>query len=346
MKFYITNYSNSRLMFNILNRFGYEIDEIKNYKGEHAYYIISTDEVRNENWMDGIASTNNLIFLLDDGCEGYAQKLRLEYTKFYEILDEFSIDRNRGIICYNNAYNRGLIKYDEVGMNMLYIPIFALWPFSEWKDVKTNIIPEYDYSYLVRNGRKHKKEGYLKIKEKQLKNVFITYKKNLGETDDTIFNDEADGLLDEFKFHLKPEVYLNSKINITAESEYYPHKVLERPNYFEEILHLSEKTWRNISYGLPFTLLSSKNSLKEIRRLGFKTFDSLIDESYDEMDDSVRIEHSINAAVELLKFYGTNELNSILEFNKSRIYDDTIMKNILETESLSILREYVNNLDI
>ena len=86
--------------------------------------------------------------------------------------------------------------------------------------------------------------------------------------------------------------------------------------------------------------------MKEIRRLGFKTFDSLIDESYDEMDDSVRIEHSINAAVELLKFYGTNELNSILEFNKSRIYDDTIMKNILETESLSILREYVNNLDI
>lgn len=345
MKFYITKYSNSRLMFNILNRFGYEIDEIQNYKGEEAYYIISTDEVRAESWMDGLPSTNNLIFLLDDGCEGYAQKLRLEYIKFYEILDKFSINRNRGIICYNNAYTKGLVKYDDVDMNMLYIPIFALWPFNEWKNIENDIIPQYDYSYLVRNGRQHKKEGYLKIKEKELKNVFITYKKNLGEVDDTIFHDEADGLLDEFKFHLKPEIYLNSKIQIIAESEYYPHKVSDNPNYFEEILHLSEKTWRNISYGLPFTLLSSKNSLKEIRRLGFKTFNSLIDESYDEMADSIRIEHSINAAVELLKFYGTDELNSILDFNKSRIYDETIMKNVLETESFSILRNYVKDLE-
>lgn len=346
MKFYITNYDESTLLHKVIDRFGYDVDLIKNYDGESGFFIINTREVHNDYW-NSFLNNPKLIFLLDDSCEGYSHILRLEYTRFYDVLDEYGVNRNRGIICYNNAHSTGVTNYIHKGQNIntLYIPIFTLWPFSAWKNLKEEVIPKYDYSYFVRNGRQHKKEGYLKIKEKELKNVFITYKKNLGEVDDMIFHDEVDGLLDEFKFHLRPEIYLNTKIQITAETEYYPKMAEGEPNYFDEMMHITEKTWRNVSFGMPFVLLSHKNSLKEIRRLGFKTFHTLIDESYDEMDDSVRMDYAIDAATELLKHYGTDELNNILQYNKSLIYNDEQMKLLFEKESLEPLKKYINNLD-
>jgi len=345
MKFYITNNNNQRLLYKIINRFGYECDIIENYKGEDAYFIINTQEVHDEYWTNFLKN-DKLIFLLDDGPEGYPQILRLEYTRFYNVLDEFKVNRNRGIICYNNAYNKGVVHYNNHNITMLYIPTFALNPFNSYLPNKNKIIPKYDYSYLVRNGKKHKEEGYFKIRNKNLDNVFITYKKNRNFIDDSIFDDINDNLHDEWKFHLKSEVYYNSKIQIIAESEYYSQHTNDNPNFFEEMLHLSEKTWRNISYGLPFVLISSRGSLYELKRLGFKTFDTLIDESYDTMDDSIRMDYAIDAAKELLKHHNTYELNNIIEYNKARMYDDIKMKNLLETESFIPLRKYVKDLEI
>lgn len=344
MKFYITNYDESTLLHKIVDRFGYDVDLIENYDGELGYFIINTREVHKNYWTEFVANSK-LIFLLDDGCEGYSNILRLEYTRFYDVLDKFKVNRKRGIICYNNSYTNGMNNYihRENDINTLYIPTFVLYTFDEWKNLKEEVIPKYDYSYFVRNGRKHKEEGYFKIKKKNLDNILITYKDNRNFIDNSIFDDKNDKLLDEFDFHLKPEVYLNCKIQITVESEYYPK--ISDVNYFDEMLHLSEKTWRNISYGMPFVLLSHKNSLREIRRLGFKTFDTLIDESYDEMDDYIRMDYAIDAAKELLKYYGTDELNDILEYNKSLIYDDEKMKVLFEKECIEPLKNYINNLD-
>lgn len=55
--------------------------------------------------------------------------------------------------------------------------------------------------------------------------------------------------------------------------------------------HLTEKTFKPIATGMPFVLVSTRHSLQYLRSYGFKTFDSVWDESYDhEIDDNVRIE--------------------------------------------------------
>lgn len=54
-------------------------------------------------------------------------------------------------------------------------------------------------------------------------------------------------------------------------------------------LFLSEKTWRPIVAQRPFVLMSNINSLKNLRRLGFKTFDSWWPEDYDEYSDQDRV---------------------------------------------------------
>ena len=349
MKFYITKFTNTTLLYKAVKRFGYEVDLIENYDGNLGYFIISSNEVRHEDkyWTQFIHH-KNLIFLLDDAIEAYASSERPEYVYFYSKLDEFGIHRSRGIICYNNAYqnSQGVIQYKTPNFNMLYSPIFALCTFDNWMDLNESYPPpKYDYSYFVRNGKPHKKECYFKIKEKNLENIILTYKFNKDFEDSNILDDVEDDLIDEFGFHLKPSVYYSSKVNIVVETEYYPYKDT-LPDRFEEILHLSEKTWRSISFGLPFVLISSKNSLKEIKRLGFKTFESLIDESYDSMDDSVRMDFAINAATELLKYHGTDELNDIIQYNKSLIYDNDKMGNLFENEFIKPLKKYSNNLVI
>jgi hypothetical protein len=54
--------------------------------------------------------------------------------------------------------------------------------------------------------------------------------------------------------------------------------------------HLTEKTFKPICMQMPFVLVSTAGSLQYLRSYGFKTFDSVWDESYDlEIDDTKRL---------------------------------------------------------
>jgi hypothetical protein len=54
--------------------------------------------------------------------------------------------------------------------------------------------------------------------------------------------------------------------------------------------HLTEKTFKPIALGMPFVVVGTQGSLKYLRSYGFRTFAHLWDESYDDADDSVRVE--------------------------------------------------------
>jgi len=55
-------------------------------------------------------------------------------------------------------------------------------------------------------------------------------------------------------------------------------------------LHLTEKTFKPIAMGMPFIIVGTQGSLKYLREYGFKTFEGVWDESYDDANDDVRIE--------------------------------------------------------
>ncbi len=54
-------------------------------------------------------------------------------------------------------------------------------------------------------------------------------------------------------------------------------------------LHLTEKTFKPIAMGMPFVIVGTKGSLKYLRSYGFKTFEGIWDESYDDAEDEDRI---------------------------------------------------------
>ena len=68
--------------------------------------------------------------------------------------------------------------------------------------------------------------------------------------------------------------------------------------YFGNRLHITEKTFKAIALEMPFVLVAPSGSLEYMRRYGFKTFDGILDESYDtDTNDIQRIEK----VVKLLK---------------------------------------------
>lgn len=63
--------------------------------------------------------------------------------------------------------------------------------------------------------------------------------------------------------------------------------------------HLTEKTIKPIIAGMPFVLVASPRYLENLKKLGFKTFESLWDESYDKI---MSFEQRLQAVMDLIKF--------------------------------------------
>ena len=61
-----------------------------------------------------------------------------------------------------------------------------------------------------------------------------------------------------------------------------------------------KKYSNQLFYKQPFVLYSTPFSLKKLRKMGYKTFDSIIDESYDEIEDNKKRLEVLNDEIERL----------------------------------------------
>lgn len=84
--------------------------------------------------------------------------------------------------------------------------------------------------------------------------------------------------------------------------------------YGQRAFNFTEKIFIPISLGKPFLVIGSLNFLKELKKMGYQTFHSYIDESYDSISDlSLRIK---TVVLEL------NRLNVLRKTNPSTFYSD------------------------
>lgn len=87
--------------------------------------------------------------------------------------------------------------------------------------------------------------------------------------------------------HVMSSCWLDNFDSVADSMVYVPTETV----YFGRRLHLTEKTFKAIALEMPFVLVAPANSLCYLRRYGFRTFDTVWDESYDlETDDLKRLE--------------------------------------------------------
>jgi len=116
------------------------------------------------------------------------------------------------------------------------------------------------------------------------------------------------------------------------------HVVTETVFYYDK-LHLTEKIFKPIVMKQPFMLVAAPGNLAYLKSYGFKTFDSIIDESYDQIQDP---DSRIDAVVNQLVWYCTlsvenkqevmRKIEPIVEYNFHHFYGE--FKHIITRELL------------
>ena len=87
-----------------------------------------------------------------------------------------------------------------------------------------------------------------------------------------------------------------------------PQEWVNDCRYYDQGVCLSEKIYKPIYYMQPFVVFGTPNTLSSLKEMGYKTFDTWIDESYDEIFD---YELRFNKAIASVKEFVNNSANDL-----------------------------------
>jgi hypothetical protein len=110
-------------------------------------------------------------------------------------------------------------------------------------------------------------------------------------------------------------------------------------------LHLTEKTLRPIACGRPFILMATPGSLQYLRDYGFRTFDGLIDETYDTITDTRQRLDAVIQEMSKITALDTSEKHSlwkqlyeIARFNQSLFFSPAWQQSLHQEFSTNLSR--------
>lgn len=97
----------------------------------------------------------------------------------------------------------------------------------------------------------------------------------------TLFNNEWG------EIYLEPQAYIDTYFSLVTET------VFEYPYSFR-----TEKIWKPIAMGHPFIVVANQGYYRDLHNLGFKTFNHIIDETFDSIEDNQKRIERIAQVVE------------------------------------------------
>ena len=163
-------------------------------------------------------------------------------------------------------------------------------PTTHWTCLMSRRRPHRDNieKFLLDNTELFNYPNYFVYDESQNADTLQKYmfrktlsKHNYYKNDPTWIIDKTKHNMDRYNVHTDGDLifpYHKTKIELVAETV---------TDYF----FITEKTTKPIRAGIPFVIVGGHHFLKRLRKMGFKTFSPLIDESYDnEIDDEKRIQ--------------------------------------------------------
>ena len=228
-------------------------------------------------------------------------------------------------------------------------------------NVNKKIAPSYtkdfmSFNRLISDDRSYRNYFVSKLVESDLLkdglvsyNVANDYKSSWQKEIDNPFSKLSDNAVAHIQKHLVGIDHLtidsatvagweSANIPRTTSNSFW-HVVTETVFYYNK-QHLTEKIFKPIVSKQPFMLLAGPSTLEYLKGYGFKTFSSVIDESYDSIQDP---DDRINAVVEQLKWYCSRSateksrvidaLTPVIEHNFQHFYGD--FKHIITKELLT-----------
>jgi hypothetical protein len=353
------------------------IDEIDPTRLNFLVFLLETEWTNSNNGGIPYTDSNEFIelliklqskdfyFIIDNSGEAelWSDSLSLN---FFNLLNKNKIDFNRLIIVNNDSSKIGInkAKYSGFILNTCFFPNFFLSTYNHMSEYignadinqkigkdkrflclnrrmnsdKYQIIEELFNRGLLNDTRftwVHNSVPINKINKKLISelNINVENFKPIQLEGDVIYGSEL-SQRDEFLFTINPNWYYKSKVDIITETTLYKNSI-----------HLTEKTWKAIYLGVPFVVYSpSRYYLKTLRDMGFKTFDSVINEDYDDMRGKDKIRKIIDSASELSKVYDSKGVTEICKYNqelyfnfehRKKIYKEVFLDQIYDVKNLA-----------
>lgn len=120
----------------------------------------------------------------------------------------------------------------------------------------------------------------------------------------------------DLKFHKATYTAIQqADINLVVESKFDPNEYRKHLPYSPEYqpVFLTEKTFKAIACARPFIMYSVPGSLTAIQSLGFKTYNGLIDETYDTIVDNQERHKAIISEIDRICNLPKDEYNTMIE---------------------------------
>lgn len=190
--------------------------------------------------------------------------------------------RSKRFLCFNRSMrpHRYIIAYIALKLNLLENSIFSfLNNFSQTVESVSHNIQKFGFS----DGEEYA-EKILSLIPYELDTQHLSSDERQG------FNTANN----------KQSWFSDSYIHLTSETRFE----------YGTTPFISEKTWKPISNLQPFIMIGNVHSLKYLKELGFKTFGTFIDESYDEETDYVVRMQKIYKEIEKLNNMPINALHN------------------------------------
>lgn len=220
----------------------------------------------------------------------------------------------------------------------IYEYTVALREFFIVKTPKFSTLPNYDKKFIClnRRWRPHRaalvgllysknilNQGYVSLADCEDGNWETVYDEIMSANNDPefrkIFSENKEGItkipylyvdtttqnqnVDDFRDDLR-QFYQKTFFSVVTETPFYTSE------YYDNNIHLSEKTFKAVSQRRPFLLCNTPHALRAFRSVGYKTFHPFIDESYD---------NELNDGKRLLKI--ANEIEKLCNLSNSKIID-------------------------
>jgi hypothetical protein len=267
---------------------------------------------------------------------------------------------DKTLLCHSEKNSKNLEDYENNGFIGVYWWSHAVIAQDWFRYAKHDPLLEFDTETINKDFLIYNR-AWTGTREYRLTFVELLANHDLVDSCNIKFSPEDDGN------HYTNHIFKNSNLAISRQDldKIYPRnyssssasadyvstdyaesgiEIVLETLFDDSRLHLTEKSLRPIACGHPFILCATTNSLKYLQSYGFKTFDGLIDESYDTIvDPKQRLEAIVremkriaNLDIESKKVLWA-KLNEISKQNQIRFFSSEWHN--------SIIKEYATNFD-
>jgi len=217
-------------------------------------------------------------------------RIKAKFIHFDFFLEQQKILKNK-FLPLTEIKHRYLSMAQGVARHHRYAMTYQLYKNNLLEHGAVSCSAYENFHYNTRPGTT---DEYISKLENFEQTMFDSFKKSLPCTIDNQTNLHQNG---RDESHLFKNVFLN---------------VVNETHQPDDVVFITEKTYRSINYCRPFVINGDSGSLQYLKEIGFKTFDKFWDESYDTDDDHTKIT-KISKIVEYVCGLDMQELQTLYQ---------------------------------